>query len=195
MLTTVILDGEMGKRFGREHRLNIKSPRQALRLIDVNQGGLCQWIDQNAKKFSAYRITCEYMDGRKEQISEETYMTTRGKIKTIRFTPTIMGAGGKDGGFLAIAVGAMMIVASFFFPAASTFLLQAGLGLAMSGVSSLLAPKPKTSTDSEAKKTESHYFSGAENPTDQGQAVPLIYGRIRTGAQAVSAGMTIDQLK
>ena len=195
MLTTVILDGEMGKMFGREHRLSIKSPRQALRLIDINQGGLLGWIQGNAKKFSAYRITCEYLDGTKEQISEATYMTNRGRIKTVRFTPTIMGAGG-DSGVLQVVVGAIMIVASFYFPPAAAFLFQAGVGIAMSGVSAMLAPKPKTASDaSEASKADSYYFSGAENPTDQGQAVPLIYGRIRTGAQAISAGMTIDQLK
>lgn len=196
MLTNIILDGEMGKKFGREHRLNIKSPSQALRLINANVGGLTEWIKGNAEKFSIYKVICEYHDGTREALSDQTYHARRGRIKSIRFTPLVMGAGGgKGGGFLQIVVGVAMLVIAYVFPPTAAFLVPAGMGLIMGGVSALLAPKPKTDTSSEQEKVESHYFSGAENPTDQGQPVPIIYGRVRTGAQAISAGMTIDQIK
>lgn len=195
MLTNIILDGEMGKQFGRNHRLNIKSPNQALRLINANVGGLTEWIKGNAEKFSIYKVICEYHDGSKEALSDETFHTRRGRIKSIRFTPLVMGAGGKSGGILQVVVGVAMLVIAYMFPPTAAFLGPAGMSLVFGGVSSLLAPKPKTDTSSEQEKVESHYFSGAENPTDQGQPVPLIYGRVRTGAQAISAGMTIDQRK
>lgn len=196
MLTNIILDGELGKNFGRSHRLSIKSPSQALRLIDTNIGGVMDWIKGNAKKFAAYKVLCEFHDGRKEALSDESFHRCRGKIKSIRFTPMVMGAGGGSGnGILQIVVGVAMLVIAYVFPPSAPYLVGAGMGLILGGVSTLLAPKPKTDTSSEQEKNESHYFSGAENPTDQGQPVPLIYGRMRTGAQAISAGMTIDQLK
>ena len=196
MLTNIILDGELGKKFGREHRLNIKSPSQALRLIDANVGGLMLWIKNNAEKFAIYKVICEYHDGRKEALSDETFLAKRGKLKSIRFVPLVMGAGGgKAGGIVQIVVGVVMLVAAYFFPPAAPYLVSAGLGLIMGGVSSLLAPKPNTDSSDEADKNDSYYFSGAENPTDQGQPVPIIYGRVRTGAQAISAGLTVDQLK
>ena len=191
MLTTIILDGEMGKLFGREHRLNIKSPNQALRLININQGGLLEWIRNNAKKFNAYRIICEYFDGRKEEVSEQTYMMRRANVKSIRFTPVVVGAGG-DGIFQTI-VGVTMIVVGVVI--GNPYVTQIGIAMALSGVSAMLAPKPKSNKSDDAGKTDSYYFSGAENNTDQGQPVPLIYGRIRTGAQAISAAQTVDQLK
>lgn len=191
MLTTIILDGEMGKLFGREHRLNIKSPNQALRLININQGGLLEWIRDNAKKFNAYRIICEYFDGRKEEVSEQTYMMRRANVKSIRFTPVVAGAGG-DGVFQTI-VGVVMIVVGVVIQ--NPYVTQIGIAMALGGVSAMLAPKPKSDKSDDAGKVDSHYFSGAENNTDQGRPVPLIYGRIRTGAQAISAAQTVDQLK
>jgi predicted phage tail protein len=196
MLTTVILDGEMGKLFGREHKLSIKSARQALALIDVNVGGLMRWVQNNASKFNAYRILVEYLDGRKEALDDKTFLARRGKVKSIRFVPTFVGAGGgKAGGILQVVVGVAMLVVAFFYPVYAGQLVPAGLGLIFGGISTLLAPKPKTDTGQDKGKSESYYFSGAENPVDQGQPVPLIYGRVKVGAQAISAGITIDQLK
>lgn len=192
MLTTIILDGEMGKLFGREHRLNIKSPNQALRLININQGGLLEWIRDNAKKFNAYRIICEYFDGRKEEVSEQTYMMRRANVKSIRFTPVVAGAGGN--GIFQTIVGVVMIVVGVVI--GNPYVTQIGIAMALGGVSQMLAPKPKTNGGKDdVGKSDSHYFSGAENNTNQGQPVPLIYGRIRTGAQAISAAQTVDQLK
>lgn len=192
MLTTVILDGEMGKLFGREHRLNIKSPKQALRLINANVGGLKNWIINNAPKFNAYRVICEYRDGRKEALNDDTFDTSRGKLKSVRFVPTIMGAGGAVKAIVGVT---LMVVASFLTGGMAMFLMSAGMGLAMAGVTEMLAPKPKKGEKKDEEKSDSHYFSGAENTSDQGSPVPLIYGRIRTGAQAISASLTIDQLK
>lgn len=191
MLTTIILDGEMGKLFGREHRLNIKSPNQALRLININQGGLLEWIKGNADKFNAYRIVCEYFDGRKEEVSEQTYMMRRANVKTIRFTPVMAGAGGN--GVFQTIIGVTLIVVGVVI--GNPFVTQVGIAMALGGVSQMLAPKPKSNKADEVGKTDSHYFSGAKNNTDQGQPVPLIYGRIRAGAQAISAAQTVDQLK
>ncbi|EYS40564.1 hypothetical protein J970_1794 [Acinetobacter baumannii 26016_4] len=59
----------------------------------------------------------------------------------------------------------------------------------MSGGSELLAPKVKTGST-----RTSHYFQGATNTVQQGDPVPLIYGRIKTGASPISVRMTVNEL-
>jgi hypothetical protein len=68
------------------------------------------------------------------------------------------------------------------------------LGL-MVGASMLLAPKTKKKPSGEdTKKDESYMFSGPENVTEQGVAVPLVYGYVHTGSVVVSAGLEVSEI-
>jgi predicted phage tail protein len=62
---------------------------------------------------------------------------------------------------------------------------------AISAIAVLAMPKaPIPSAREEATKTASFIFDGAQNVTEQGHKVPLVYGRIRTGSVVGSAGIT-----
>ena len=71
MLTKVILDGAMGKHFGRRWDFLVSSPAEALRMVEANKPGLRAWIVSKAQKFSSYKVTCEYEDGTKEVLAED----------------------------------------------------------------------------------------------------------------------------
>ena len=61
---------------------------------------------------------------------------------------------------------------------------------AIASIAVLSMPKvPTASSREEATRTASFIFDGAQNTTEQGHVVPLIYGRFRTGSVVGSAGI------
>lgn len=195
-LVNVKLEGILGKLFGRSWKLAAKSPSEALALINANDPRLLPWIKSNREKYSAYRIICTYEDGHKEEFSNETYLMNR-RMKTLRFVPVVTGSGG----VVRTLVGAAMVIAGVVLLATGVgeafapFLIGAGIGMMLGGIIEMLSPRPNTSgNDKQSKSLTSYYFDGPTNTSTQGVPVPLIYGRIKTGSQAVSASISVDQL-
>lgn len=196
-LTKVVLEGPLGKQFGRVWHLDVNSPSEALRLIDANKPGLFGWIKNNLEKYSHYRVVCEYEDGSKEELDESDYQLER-KVKAIRYVPLLEGAGniGK------IILGVVLIVVAIFFPPAGMGALALwGMGIAgammvAQGVIGMLTSTPQQSQAdlSQRQDKTSYYFNGPQTTTKQGVPVPLIYGTVLTGSHAVSGILTIDQL-
>lgn len=62
---------------------------------------------------------------------------------------------------------------------------------AAASIAVLSMPKvPTAASREESTKTASYIFDGAENVTEQGHPVPLVYGRFRVGSVVGSAGIT-----
>lgn len=186
MLTKVILDGPLGKQFGKVWELAVNSPAQALRLIDANKPGVFTWIRSNLEKYAAYRVLVEYEDGRKEDLDNDTFVLER-KAKTIRFVPVTQGAGNT----FKIVVGVILIIVGCVVPGAQG-LIYVGAALVLGGIAGMLAPKPDAMKDKETKN--SYYFDGPTNTTTQGVPVQLTYGRCLVGSHTISAAVTVDQL-
>ena len=114
-------------------------------------------------------------------------------------------AGSKRGGLLKIVLGAVLVGAAFALsggmlaaPIAGVLgqagftygsLAMLGLATAVVGVSSLLAPEEKAN-----EKNDSFLFSGPGNTSEQGVAIPLVYGEVITGGVFVSGGLEIEKL-
>lgn len=197
MLTKVILDGPMGKKFGKHWELAVNSPSEALRMIDANKPGLFAWIKTNLEKYERYRVTVTYHDGREEDLSEDEYKLER-SVKQIRFTPVVEGAGG-DGGVWQTVLGIVLVVVGVFttiFGGYSGSVIALGASLFVGGVAQMLAPKPKMGEydQNERKDKTSYYFDGPANTTMQGVPVQLIYGTCLVGSHSISAALTVDQL-
>jgi predicted phage tail protein len=187
MLTTIILDGPMGKHFGRKWELVVNSPNEALRMIDANKPGLFAWIKMNIQKYSRYKIICKFEDGREEHLIDEEYQFER-KCKSIRFVPVVEGASGV---FRAV-LGIVMIVVGFVLQ--QPWLVNMGASMLISGIAAMLAPKPQKQEQTERKDKTSYFFDGPTNTTVQGVPVQLIYGRCLVGSHAISAKVSVDQL-
>ena len=190
MLTTVTLDGAMGKQFGSRWELEVSSPAEALRLIEANVSGLREWISDKMKKYSAYKVLCEYEDGKTELLDGAGFSLER-KLKSIRFTPVVEGSGNAG----KIVVGAALIWMAIPTGGASMTLMgqmmfSVGASLVMTGVIGALSPQPKKSDP--ASTLNSNYFNGPTNTTAQGVPVQLIYGTVLAGSHAISAKMDID---
>lgn len=186
MLTQVVLSGPLGKKFGRNWELDVSGPAEALRLINANVPGFRQWIADNAKKYHEYQVSVEYEDGRRADLSEQE-LAAHCRATVIRFTPLVRGAKAA----VRVVVGAILMIAGVYF--GNPYLFKLGASLAISGVVELLSPRPKTKNQ-DGTELNSYYFDGPVNTELQGNPVPLIYGRVMTGSQAISASISIDEL-
>lgn len=187
-LTKVILDGPLGRRFGKEWDLAVSTPRQALQIIEANEPGLGAWIRQNSAKYANYRVTVIDGAGRKIRLDDDTFDLERSQPAVIRFTPVTAGASAG----LRIVVGVALMVSAIWLGAPAFY---AGASMALGGLIEILSPRPKAETASAGDTgINSYYFNGASNTATQGNPVPLIYGRCLVGSQAVSSSIDIDQL-
>lgn len=200
ILRTVILAGELGRLFGRQHRFAITTPAEAIRALCANFAGFDKHLIDSQQRGVAYKVTIDRapVDGQLEGLHQPY-------SQTLRIVPVVTG--GKSG-FLGVVLGAALIGASFFLPGAALFTVGTfapslasiafGLGasLLLGGVSQMLAVQPKAPEPSEQPENKPSYsFNGAVNTTAQGQSVPVCYGRLIVGSAVISAGITADDYR
>ena len=99
------------------------------------------------------------------------------------------------GGFAGISFGAGTVgnitLASSLAAAAGNL----GIYLALSGAAQMLTPVPQPPGVSEDPQSQNFSFSGVQNTSRAGTAIPVIYGEIFAGSLVVSAGIDTVQIK
>lgn len=203
-MKNILLLGELGKKYGRKYRLNIKTPAEAVRALCANFPDFEKFVSESGKRNVGYRV----LIGKKDITGEELHDPI-GK-QEIKIVPVIGGAGG--GGIGTIILGAALVALSFYIPG-SIFAINAalatgisvttmasaafyvGAALVLSGASQMLAATPEAAQPSERPENQPSYvFNGAVNTTSQGQPVPIGYGRLIVGSAVVSAGITVEEI-
>jgi predicted phage tail protein len=213
MLTTIYLSGEAGHRFGRKFKFAVSSPAEAVRAIEANHPGFLDYLAQAGDRGIAFRVK---VDG--EVIDQEKLAFQRRK-SVIRISPVVAGSKDETTG---IIIGVVLVVAavvaqqygllpgilSGIGPAAAggaqagltggwlgTFVGALGVGMAIGGVSQILAPQPGIPADNSGSGRPSYLFSGPVNSVQQGGPVPLCYGGpIIVGSQVISAGIHSEDI-
>lgn len=186
MLTTVLLDGAMGRKFGHRWELSVNSVGQAMRLINANRPGFFAWVRDNLVRYDRYKIICTYENGRTEYLDDDT-VKMNCKPKTIRFVPVIAGASAGA----RMVLGAALIVVGYF---TTPYLISIGVSLLIGGIVETLT-KTSKNDDYERKDRTSYAFDGPVNTEGQGVPIPLIYGpKVLVGSHAISATLTVNQL-
>lgn len=183
----VVLNGVIGKKFGKVWNVFADSVTTALDIINANNPKFSQWMRTNASKYDRYHIEVENTAGNKHDVPESELAMVSNRIKKITITPIIAGAGAG----LKIVVGVVLMVASIWLgPAAFAM----GASMALGGLMEILSPQPKKGDTSGSDGNE-YYFDGPVNTDVQGVPVPVPYGRVMIGsAQPISATIEIDQL-
>ena len=69
-----------------------------------------------------------------------------------------------------------------------------GASMILSGVSNMISPVP-TVSESEQDPRRSFSFSGIQNTSRAGVAVPVIYGKVMTGSVVISAAIDTVQVE
>lgn len=192
MLTEVVLEGAFAKVAGRKvWYLDCCSPAEAIQLISANcQGKLRNWIRQNLAEYRICQVECESEKGEKESLDNENFQTER-KCKQIRFVPIFTGAGG-DNGILQAIIGVAMVVvgALLSWTPIGTPLMTAGIGLVLGAIATMLMSPSKDNDDNDDGR-KSYYFNGAVNTVEQGNPVPLVFGRCRVGSAVISSSIEV----
>ncbi|MER5109710.1 tail assembly protein, partial [Providencia stuartii] len=185
--------------FGREHKLDIDSPREAIKALSVLYDGFEQFLANAHLKGLEFAV----FKGKRNISEDELHLDT---TEDIRIAPIIKGS--KRGGFFQTILGVAMIGAAAFlsgglsvaFTAAGTWggaLAMGGAAMALGGVVQMLSPQPRgLSVRQDADNKPSYAFGGTVNTTAQGNPVPLFYGldRREIGGAIISAGIyTEDQ--
>tara|TARA_B100000575_G_scaffold125749_1_gene100347 strand:- start:2987 stop:3583 length:597 start_codon:yes stop_codon:yes gene_type:complete len=173
----------------------LNSPIDAVRFLISNFKGVEQHIAKNN-----YQVYCG-----DECIKEEELNFSNNNCD-IKIIPVISGSGNVG----RIIAGVVLIGAAFAFSGGAINPLTLGLGgftggaagmalvgnigllLVLGGVAGLLSPTPEIPED-EGDPTKSFSFSGVQNTSRAGIAVPVCYGHVLTGSIPISAKIsTID---
>jgi len=110
----------------------------------------------------------------------------------------IVAAVGLTGGFgagvtfsgLGFSAGAGATLGASLAAAAGNF----GIFMALSGVSQMISPTPTPPGVSDDPQTQNFSFSGVQNTSRAGIAIPVVYGEIFTGSLVVSAGIDTEDI-
>lgn len=182
MLVTVKLLGELGRRFGREYKLEIKSAAEAIRALGSQLSGFKDFIRQSSENGITWRVVTQDPMG----LDEEGLHYPCSKRVVIAPMPAGRGAIGR------ILLGVAMIAVLIATGGAAGFLGQAavsvgflGGGLILSGVAQLLTPTPESARNNNDQQLNSFTFDRSNTNTAQGSVVPVLYGERLIGALPV----------
>ncbi len=165
-MAKIILRGKLGKVFKSEWILDVKTPKEAFRALEVNTNGkFSKYIKESQGNNLGYKLV---IDGYK--IIDEADICLFNKIldnnSTIEMIP-VVGGSGTEGFWVQL-------------------LIQLLIAVAVTVASMLLAPSPKTKNGSNDAKKESFLFTGQGSTTKQGYPVPVGYGRMMVPPKLIS---------
>jgi predicted phage tail protein len=196
-MINIYLEGKLGRIFGKKWTLDVKSPIEAIRAIDINlKGKLIKYLtEQGDKKY--YKIALQ----KKNNIINKEEISNRSGKSDIYIIPTIKGANSGVGKLIAATLLAVIIIVSQqyeFLPelfgslSAGTpvFMQMIVASLFIGGVSQLLAPNPNFNQSSSTDQKQSSYFQGNSAAISQGGSVPVAYGRVLISPMPISISIT-----
>ena len=200
MLRKIKLYGELAKFLGQKtFEAEVHSAAQAIRFLVVNFPQL--------EKHMADRYYKIAIDNWELEEKELHYPNGQEDVKII---PVVGGEGGRGVG--KVLLGAALIGGAFLINPALSFSFQSGVtgfasagaltqavvytggSLILSGVAEMLTPVP-TISEREQDPRLSFNFSGIQNTSRAGVAVPVIYGEVLTGSVVISAGIETAQVE
>ena len=195
-IRTIRLYGRLGAKFGRVHRMAVKSAAEAVRALCVLLPGLEAYMTQSKDRGEGYAVFYG-----KENLSKEELRNPSGN-SDIRIAPVIIGS--KSGGMFNVIVGAVIIIVSvvidYFtggaFGAATGYSTYVyGAGMILGGIVQMLTPIPKgRGAEDRPDNKSSAVFNGAVNTQAQGNPVQVLYGELIVGSAVISAGINaVDQ--
>lgn len=201
----IYIHGALGKTFGRVHMLDVMTAAEAIRALCLTVKGF-----RNAFTRGYYKVV--WQAKRRIYLSREGTQIMLGD-GAIHIVPQLRGASSKGVGLFMILAGAALVATAFilapavaagatggFFGAdmsATAISLGSlggisygniatlGFGLMLLGASLLLSPKPPA-----PPATSDGLFTAPENVSQQGLAVPIVYGIFLVGSIVVSAGIS-----
>jgi len=207
-LTHITLHGILSEQTGRQNfDLAASSVGEAMRGIQANCKKFNKSLIENDEKNIKYRVLINKKDflveegkdpNTEEGIRSSELVMNLQDLKTIDIVPVMEGESSQErkadsksifsiiAGIVLIAIGAIT---------SNPYLIMAGIGLLVSGVSNLLTPTPKFEDirEIEGGGKPSYMFSGPQNTVREGGPVFVGYGRLLVGSHVIQTSLdTLD---
>lgn len=194
-MTVVVLHGAL-KEIGDRFEFDIRTASEAIAALIANFPKVSDIL--RVGSWTVMRGSVE--DG--ISMDEDMYSTFSVKDSEVHILPEITGAKNRNGAIktiLGVTLVAMSFGSAAFLaqPISSTLLGgatwgnaigQVGLSMALSGVSTMLAPEAQAPSSDDSG---SYILSGPTSSQGQGVAIPLVYGEVIVGGVLVSGGVDV----
>lgn len=192
-MTEVIIHGEMGKIFGKNHKFKVSKLLEILKALSVTRNGFRNYIINQSREGINYAMVDPKNPEKKFKSAQE--FQEADAPETIHIVPAISGAIGGTIIAVAMAVGKVAVAAGSFL-ASGGFLANLAIGLIIQGIMSLLFPVelPKAQTAESKVDTSSYIFSNLDNNLVQGFPIPLMYGELRVGSNIIGTSVISEDL-
>ena len=211
-MVTIKLLGELGRRFGRQFQLAVKTPAEAMRALCMQIPEMRQYLLESGEKGVNWRVVTEHPDG----LDEDQLLWPMSKRMVVAPQPVGRGGVGKIIAGVALVAAAIIVapagalfgLGAGFFSGATAGAIATGLGsigLAMifGGVAELLTPTPKmpntkgfngvSAGRNREEQLNSFTFDKSNANTMQGEVVPVLYGeRIVGNLPILSFGLELQ---
>lgn len=221
-MKTIRLYGSLGDKFGKVHKLNVHNPVEAIKALSANFPEFRQELLNN-NQVIGYKIysgasdrsypdgICLPADGTIRivpiiQGSGKSFgmilvgvflIWATGGLAWAGMGTGLLGGAGATGAAAgtAAALGTVSTTGAVTLTTLGSVVSSIGVGLVLSGVSSLLYSPPKLQTAAQVEQNPSAAFNGPINVARQGNPVPLAYGKIMTGSVVISAGIKTTKVQ
>ncbi|MBS9777639.1 MAG: tail assembly protein [Gammaproteobacteria bacterium] len=185
-MVTVKFYGELQK-FGKEFTLDVKTPGEAVHALICQIKGLRQYLS-----VGGYFVKINKKDVLQSTVKEDLNAVLTQEENTFSITPAVTGAGEHSRevmGGLSIVAGIALVVGGIVAACFGQMqfagpLIAGGIGLFMSGVTTLMSKQPDM--DNQEDKIKSSAFNGLGNRMAEGGCVPIAYGCLQIGSKVIS---------
>lgn len=196
-LRKIYLHGALAEQFGDVFELAVHDTLEAVR-------ALCHMIPGFRQEFEKHDFHIVKGELNRGWCLDEDTVKMQLSGDDVHFVPVIAGSGGKKG--LGKIIGGIVLIGLAFtgiggalagvLGITTTKLAIMGGLLLLGGIAQGQAKTPtmQFSSMEPAETRASAIWNGPENTTEQGNAIPLIYGRVRVGSQVISSGQDTEQL-
>ena len=190
------LYGALGKQFGRKHSFDVDTVADAIEALRAN---FIEFF--NAIRNGHYRVVVGKTTRIGIELDEAMLPGFKLGKQDLHIVPVVKGS--KRGGLGKIiagialiglslttggAAGALMGTQLFGTMTAGAVVGQIGLGLALTGVASFLAPEQEAPDD-----TKSYTMTGPQITAREGGIVPIVYGEVWTGGTMINGSLFIER--
>jgi predicted phage tail protein len=177
-MTNISIEGHLAEVVGSSWTLKVRNFRELFNAIEANTNKLRDYFNAHRKQYWAIFVDDERVDA-------DSFMFQNIENKQVKIIPLLAGAAASMAAAIVAAIGVQGTAALIL-----EFVISAIISMAISfGLSMLMAKLMKTD-DPEAANTTSYVFSSPENVSQQGQVVPVGYGRAKVGSTIISVSST-----
>lgn len=200
----IYLHGSLGKEFGEHFDLQVETAAEAIRALNANFPGRFM----RALMDGAFQIVRGSLE-KGMALAEEHITGFRLGRGDLHIVPVVVGSRNKGGGALKTILGVALVGIAIFASGGTLAAPLAGMStaipglmgftwgnlalmggaIALAGVSSMISP-----TEKPKKRDDSYAFNGPMNVSQQGVAVPLVYGECMVGSVTISSSIDIEQI-